>query len=136
MSVRDQALASAIVRAVTAIDRSLILFAPPGSALLAAGRRAGLRVAAEVFADRAYERDGSLASRSAPGALVEDGDMMVRQAVRMVKDWSVVALDGTIVPLEADTICIHGDTAGSDVLAAALRAGLEASGILVSRPDL
>jgi UPF0271 protein len=129
MSVRDQALASAI-------DRSLILFAPPGSALLAAGRRAGLRVAAEVFADRAYERDGSLASRSAPGALVEDGDMMVRQAVRMVKDWSVVALDGTIVPLEADTICIHGDTAGSDVLAAALRAGLEASGILVSRPDL
>jgi UPF0271 protein len=136
MAVRDQALASAIAQAVTAIDRSLILFAPSHSALFAAGRRAGLHVAAEVFADRAYERDGSLASRSVPGALIEDGDAIVARAVRMIKDRTVLALDGTVVPLEADTICMHGDTAGSDVLAATLRAGLEASGIIVSRPRL
>jgi len=131
MAVRNAELAAAIARAVTAFDRSLILFGLPGSQILAAGRAAGLRVAAEVFADRAYEPDGSLASRRKPGSVIHDADAVVARAVRMVKERNVVAIDGTIVPLEADTICLHGDTPGSDVLAAKVRAGFEAAGVTV-----
>src|SRR5436853_527439 len=131
MAVRDRPLADAIARGVAAFDRSLILFGLPGSEILAAGRAAGLRVAAEVFADRAYEPDGSLASRRKPGSVIHDADAVVTRAVRMARDRTVVATDGSIVALEADTICVHGDTPGSDVLAAKIRAGFEAAGITV-----
>jgi len=131
MAVRDAELASAIARAVAAFDRTLILFGLPGSEILNAGRAAGLRVAAEVFADRAYERDGSLASRRKPGSVIHDAAAVVTRAVRMVQERTVVAIDGAVVPLEADTICVHGDTPGSDDLAAKIRAGLEAAGVRV-----
>ena len=131
MAAHDRELAGAIARAVAALDSSLILFGPPGSEILTAGLAAGLRVAAEVFADRAYEADGSLASRRKPGSVIHDANVVVARAVRMVKYREVVAVDGTVVPLEADTICVHGDTPGSDALAAHLRAGLEASGVIV-----
>src|SRR5204862_443322 len=131
MAVRNRELADAIARGVAAFDANLILFGLPGSEILAAGRAAGLRVAAEVFADRAYEPDGSLASRRKPGAVIHDADTVVARAVRMVKDRSVVAIDGSIVKLDADTICVHGDTPGSDVLAAKIRRGFEAAGISV-----
>ncbi|HJZ77064.1 MAG TPA: 5-oxoprolinase subunit PxpA [Vicinamibacterales bacterium] len=131
MAVRNAELAAAIARAVAAFDRNLILFGLPGSEILAAGRAAGLRVAAEVFADRAYEADGSLASRRKPGSVIHDPDAVVARAVRMAKERTVVATDGSVVPLEADTICVHGDTPGSDALAAQIRAGLEAAGITV-----
>jgi UPF0271 protein len=124
-------LSAAIARAVAAFDRHLILFGLPGSEILAAGRAAGLRVAAEVFADRAYEPDGSLASRRKPGSVIHDAAAVVTRAVRMVADRNVVATDGTVVALDADTICVHGDTPGSDALAAKIRAGLEAAGITV-----
>jgi len=130
-AVRNAELSAAIARAVAAYDRRLILFGLPGSEILAAGRAAGLRVAAEVFADRAYEADGSLASRRKPGSVIHDADAVVARTVRMVNDRTVVATDGSVVPLEADTICVHGDTPGSDVLAAKIRAGLEAAGITV-----
>jgi len=131
MAVRNAELSSAIARAVAAFDRSLILFGLAGSEILNAGRAAGLRVAAEVFADRAYEPDGTLASRRKPGAVIHDPDAVVVRAVRMVKERTVVAIDGSIVSLEADTICVHGDTPGSDDLAAKIRAGLEAAGVIV-----
>jgi 5-oxoprolinase (ATP-hydrolysing) subunit A len=131
MAARSADLSAAIARAVAAIDRSLILFGLPGSEILTAGRAAGLRVAAEVFADRAYEPDGSLASRRKPGSVIHDADAVVARAVRMVKEHSVVAIDGSVVPLEADTMCVHGDTPGSDELAAKIRAGLEAAGVTV-----
>jgi UPF0271 protein len=131
MAARSADLSAAIARAVAAIDRSLILFGLPGSEILTAGRAAGLRVAAEVFADRAYEPDGSLASRRKPGSVIHDPDAVVARAVRMVKEHSVVAIDGSVVPLEADTLCVHGDTPGSDELAAKIRAGLEAAGVTV-----
>jgi UPF0271 protein len=131
MAVRNAELSAAIARAVAAVDRSLILFGLPGSEILSAGRAAGLRVAAEVFADRAYEPDGSLASRRKPGSVIHDPDAVVARAVRMVKDRVVVATDGTVVHLDADTMCVHGDTPGSDDLAAKIRAGLEAAGITV-----
>jgi UPF0271 protein len=131
MAVRNADLAAAIARGVAAFDRSLILFGLPGSEILNAGRAAGLRVAAEVFADRAYEPDGSLASRRKPGSVIHDASAVVARAVRMAKEKSVVATDGSIVALEADTICVHGDTPGSDRLAAKIRAGFEAAGIQV-----
>jgi len=131
MAARNAALADAIAKAVAAFDRSLILFGLSGSEILSAGRAAGLRVAAEVFADRAYERNGSLVSRSRPGSVIHDSGTVVARAVRMVRDGIVDSVDGTAVSLEADTICVHGDTVGAEALAAALRAGLEAAGIAV-----
>jgi UPF0271 protein len=131
MAVRNSELSSAIARAVAAFDPTLILFGLPGSEILTAGKAAGLRVAAEVFADRAYEPDGSLASRRKPGSVIHDPEAVVARAVRMANDRTVVAIDGSVVALEADTICVHGDTPGSDQLAARIRAGLEAAGITV-----
>jgi UPF0271 protein len=131
MAMRQARLAAAIAQAVAAFDRSLVLFGLPRSELLAAGRAAGLRVAAEVFADRAYEADGSLRSRSKPDAVIHDPAQVIARAVRMVRDRTVEACDGSTVALEADTICIHGDTPGAAALAASLRAGLEAAGITV-----
>jgi 5-oxoprolinase (ATP-hydrolysing) subunit A len=133
MAVRNAELAAAIARAVAAFDRSLILFGLPGSEILNAGRAAGLRVAAEVFADRAYEPDGTLASRRKPGSIIHDAAAVVARAVRMVKDQTVVAIDGSVVALQVDTICVHGDTPGSDDLAARIRSGFEAAGITVKR---
>jgi len=131
MAVRNRELSDAIARGVAAFDRALILFGLPGSEILAAGRAAGLRVAAEIFADRAYEPDGQLVSRRKAGAVIHDPDVVVARAVKMVKDRGVTAVDGSFVPLEADTICVHGDTPGSDHLAARLRAAFEAAGITV-----
>src|SRR3954467_4452367 len=132
MAVRNAELSAAIARAVAAFDRNLILFGLPGSEILNAGRAAGLRVAAEVFADRAYEPDGSLASRRKAGSVIHDAASVVARAVRMVREGTVVAVDGSVVALQADTICVHGDTPGSDDLAAKIRAGLEAAGITVT----
>ncbi len=132
MAVRNAELADAIARAVAAIDRSLILFGLPGSEILRAGRAAGLRVAAEIFADRAYEPDGSLMSRRKPGAVIHDAATVVSRAVKMVKDRSVIASDGSVVALDAETICVHGDTPGSDALAASIRPGCESAGIIVN----
>ena len=132
MACRDRALADAIARAVAMIDRKLILFGLPGSELLRAGEAAGLPVAAEVFADRAYERDGSLASRNKPGSVIHDTAAVVARAVRMVRDRDVVAVDGSVIALEARTICLHGDTPGAAALARAVRAGLETAGIQIS----
>lgn len=131
MAVHDAQLAAAIARAVAAFDKRLILFGLPGSEILKAGRTTGLRVAAEVFADRAYEPDGTLASRKKPGTVIHDPDAVVARAVRMVTQKNVVAIDGSVVALEADTMCIHGDTPGSDDLAARIRAGLEKAGVAV-----
>jgi UPF0271 protein len=136
MAVRNADFAAAIARAVAAIDRSLILFGLPGSEIIRAGRAAGLRVAAEVFADRAYEPDGSLMSRRKAGSVIHDPAAVVARAVTMVTRRSVIASDGSVVPLDADTICVHGDTPGSDALAASLRAALESAGVVVKAVGL
>ncbi|MGE3277865.1 MAG: LamB/YcsF family protein [Vicinamibacterales bacterium] len=132
MACRDRALADAIARGVAAFDRGLVLFGLPGSALLEAGQAAGLRVAAEAFADRAYEPDGSLASRRKPGAVLHDPDIVIARVVRMVCGREVVATDGSVIRFEADTICLHGDTPGAAALATRIRAGLEAAGVTIA----
>ena len=129
MAARDSVLAGAIARAAAAVDPSLILYGLPNSELLKAARTAGLRTAAEGFADRAYEPDGGLMSRRKPGALLLDPEIVVARAIRLVTEHSVAASDGTPLTLHIDTLCVHGDTPGADELAARLRRGLEAAGI-------
>jgi 5-oxoprolinase (ATP-hydrolysing) subunit A len=132
MACRDRALADAVARAVAALDPSLILFGLPHSELIRAGRDAGLDVAAEVFADRAYDPDGSLTSRNKPGSVIHDTATVVARAIAMVRDKEVMAVDGSTITLQADTICLHGDTPGAAALAHEVRRGLESAGITVA----
>jgi UPF0271 protein len=131
MAARDAALADAIARATAAVDRSLILFGLPASELIRAGERAGLRTACEAFADRAYHRDGTLVSRRLPGAVIHDADVVEARVLRMATDRTVDAVDGSVVRLDIDTICVHGDTRGAADLAARIRRALDASGVHV-----
>ncbi len=131
MAVRDAALADAIARAAAAIDPALILFGLPGSELVAAGKRAGLRTASEGFADRAYQPDGTLVPRHREGSVIQDAEAVVPRVIRMARDQVVDAIGGTVVPLAVSTICVHGDTPGASDLAARIRAALTRSGIEV-----
>jgi 5-oxoprolinase (ATP-hydrolysing) subunit A len=131
MACADAALAAAIARATASLDSSLVLFGLPGSHLLAEGRRAGLPIASAVFADRAYLADGTLVPRSRAGSVIHDSAEVVQRAVRMVRERSVMSVDGTPVPLEVDTICVHGDTPGAAALAGAIRRALEGDGVRV-----
>ena len=131
MAARDRTLAEAIARAVAAFDPSLILFGLPGTEILKAGEAAGLPVAAEGFADRAYEPDGSLTPRSRPGSVIHDQACVVERAVRMAREGVVVATNGEEVPMRVATICTHGDTPGSHELTRLIREGLEREGIKV-----
>jgi UPF0271 protein len=129
MAARDPLLAGAIARATAAVDPSLILFGLAGSELLAAGARAGLRTASEVFSDRAYQRSGALVPRTEAGAVIDDPDTVVRRAVTMVREGCVMAVDGSRVPLQVDTICVHGDTSDAATLARRIRQALEHEGV-------
>ena len=131
MAARDRKLADAVARAIKAFDASLVMFGLPKSPLIEAGIAAGLRVAAEGFADRSYEPDGSLTPRSRPGAVIHDPAVVVDRAVRMVRDGVVLTSEGREIPLKVDTICVHGDTPGAPDLTRRIRAGLEAAGISV-----
>ena len=135
VAAREQAVAEAIVRAVAAFDSGLIVVTLPNSALLYAARAAGLRVAREGFADRAYSEDGSLVPRSAPGAVIHDPALATARAIRMVARGEVETITGKVIPLHIDTLCIHGDTPGAVTIAAALRAALEAAGVVVAPLD-
>lgn len=132
MAARDRGLARAIASAVRAFDRTLILFVLPASELERAGEDAGLEVALEGFADRAYERDGSLSPRSRAGSVIHDPADVVSRAVRMAAGGGVTAADGSEIALRVDTICTHGDTPGAHELTRLLRAGLEREGIAVA----
>jgi UPF0271 protein len=132
MAVRDAALADAIARAVRAFDPALILFALPGSELMRAGGRCGLTVAAEGFADRSYEPDGSLTPRSRSGAVIHETPVVVARAVRMATEGRVAAADGSEIALRVQTICTHGDTPGAAALTREIRAGLERAGVAVA----
>ncbi|MDF2630519.1 MAG: lactam utilization protein [Symbiobacteriaceae bacterium] len=132
MAQKDRALADAIVRAVVAFDPALLVFAQPGSALEQAAQAAGLTAIGEVFADRAYNADGTLASRKLPGAVIHDPEQVAERATRMVTSGSVTAIDGTVVPLRAETICVHGDTPGAVDLIRRIRARLAESGVDVA----
>ncbi len=129
MAARDSVLARAVAEAVREAGATLILFALAGSQLAEAGRACGLTVAEEVFADRSYQADGSLTPRSRPGAIITDAAVAVAQGLRMVREGTVQATDGTAVVIRADTLCLHGDGAHPVGFARRLRAELTAAGV-------
>jgi 5-oxoprolinase (ATP-hydrolysing) subunit A len=135
VAMKDEALAGAIVAAIRAYNSDLILFAMPGSALLAAGESAGLRIAREAFADRAYNADGSLVNRRLPGAMITDPDQAARRMVRLVTEGNLTTIDGQDLALSADTICTHSDTPGAVAIVRAVRQRLEAAGVVVRAPE-
>jgi len=131
MAARDVNIAQAIAHAVRDFDPALVLYGLANSALVWAGREAGLSVANEVFADRTYQADGSLTPRTRPDALVHDVAAALQQARRMVSEGTVQAIDGTRVPIRADTLCLHGDGAAAVTLARAVRSALQGDGVRI-----
>ena len=134
MAARDRRLADAIAQAVRDFDPTLRLFGLANSELVAAGREAGLPVAAEAFADRRYRSDGSLQPRREADAVITESDEAIAQAMAMVREGRVRAVDGDIVELQADTLCVHGDGAHAVAFARLLRASLEGADIAIRAP--
>jgi 5-oxoprolinase (ATP-hydrolysing) subunit A len=132
MGLRNEELARAVAGAVKEVDPGLILVGMAGSAWITAGRELGLRVACEVFADRAVNPDGTLVSRSRPGAVITDPEESVARVLRMISEGRVTAINGQDVEMKGDTVCLHGDTPGAAALARTLRRRLKAAGVTVA----
>ena len=131
-AARDPLLARLVAVTVAAFDPDVCLVGLAGSQSIVAGRKAGLRVAEEAFADRRYAADGTLAPRSVERAVLDDPSDAAEQAAAIVSEGHVVAATGERVRVRADTICIHGDTAGAPSIARAVRERLERAGVLVA----
>lgn len=125
----DYEMAYVIAQAVKDLDKTLTLVALSGSELIRAARDAGLSCASEVFADRSYNDDGTLVSRSIEGAVLHDTETVIERAVRMITEKSVLSVTGKIIQIEADTICIHGDNEMAAVFAENLAETLKKRGI-------
>jgi len=134
MAARDPELGETVVTAIRSVDPSLLLFGLAGSALLAVAERLGLRAISETFADRAYRADGSLLPRNQQGSVLHDETAVTARAVAMVQGGVVIAVDGSRVAIRADTICLHGDSPGADVMAMRIRDAFAAAGIRVVAP--
>ena len=109
MAATDYNLALAIAKAIKEVDKSLIFVALGGSAMYKAGQKVGLRVASEVFADRAYNIDGTLVSRKIEGAVIEDPVKVRKRVLNMIKSGEVTTIEGKTLKVKADTVCVHGD---------------------------
>lgn len=131
MAADNEAVALEVAQAVFSIDSELILVTQPGCVLAGIAERQGLRVAREVFPDRAYLENGRLAPRSLPGAVIHDPDAVKQRIVRLIREGEMAAITGKPIALPADTLCIHGDTPGAPDLAALIRKELEEAGIAV-----
>ncbi len=132
-AAKNREIAEAIVAAINEVDGKLRLYALSGSELIRAGQAGGLSVANEVFVDRTYLGDGSLTPRDQAGALIEDVPTGVSQAMSMLCDGIVPTLDGSHVPMVADTICVHGDGASAVDYVRELRAALTRAGVDIRR---
>ena len=126
MAAKDEKLADAIAEAVAAVDGSLTLVGLSGSCMKDAAEKHGLTFAAEVFADRAYEDDGSLVSRTKPGAMIEDEDLAIQRMLHLLETGTIESSNGKEIRLEADTICVHGDSPKAVLFAKKLREALTA----------
>jgi UPF0271 protein len=134
LSAKDEAVAHTIARAVKDVDPSLLVFGLSNSLSLKAAAELGLQTVAEVFADRTYQPDGSLTPRSQPNALVENTGKAIEQVLDMVTKQQVTSTDGTVVPLRAETICIHGDGAHAVVFARQIHEVLSSHQIRIQHP--
>lgn len=127
----DERQAHDVIAAIRAVDPSLPLVVLAGAPLVGWARDAGLRPVAEAFADRGYRADGSLVPRRDPGAVLHDAQAVAERMLRLARDGSLVAQDGSIVRLEAESICVHGDSPGAVAMARAVRAQLSAEGVAI-----
>lgn len=127
----DRELSVVIARAVKEVDSSLIFVGLSGSEMIKAAEETGLQAASEVFADRTYNDDGTLVSRQQHGAVLDDPDIIIERAVRMVIEKNVKSITGKIIPLKADTICIHGDNPAAPRFAEKLLKAFTDAGIEV-----
>ncbi|HDZ10501.1 MAG TPA: LamB/YcsF family protein [Pseudohongiella sp.] len=130
-AARDLTLARQVARAVKSFDASLTLVGLAGSQLLRAGHEAGIKTCAEAFVDRAYQADGSLLPRSCDGAVIEDTEVAMQQAMSIITEQRVQTHDGKMIPIVADTLCVHGDTPQALAFAQALHLCLGDTGILI-----
>ncbi|MCS6778748.1 MAG: 5-oxoprolinase subunit PxpA [Geminicoccaceae bacterium] len=131
MAAEDDGLALAVAEATALCGRELVLVAMPGSALERAGERKGLRVAREVFADRAYDDRGMLVSRKLPGAVLHDAEEAARRILRMLEEQAITSQSGKKIPARIDTICVHGDNPAAVAMARAIRAALERANVAI-----
>ena len=127
--VHHEAQAAAVVAAVRDYDAGLPVLGLPGSALLRAAEAAGLRSVTEFFADRGYTPKGTLVPRTEEGALLHEPDEVAARVVRMVTEGVVAAVDGSDVPVRAESVCVHGDSPGAVEMAGAVRAALAEAGV-------
>ncbi|WP_305782634.1 LamB/YcsF family protein [Symbioplanes lichenis] len=130
--VHHEQQAAAVVDAVRRYDPDLPVLGLPGSVFLHLAEEAGLRTVREAFADRGYNADGTLVSRREPGALLHDPAEVAERMVRLATEHTLVAVDGTVIKIEADSICVHGDSPGAVDMASSVAGALAAAGITIT----
>lgn len=129
LSQVNASIAGAIVRAIAAVDRNLVLLTYPDGHATRIAREIGLRTCAEIFADRAYLPTGQLVPRKHPGAVLHDAEEVAARVLRMVQAGAVETFEGALLPMEIASICVHGDSPGAIQMAAAVRKRLQDAGI-------
>ncbi len=132
-SAKDPSIALTIAKAVKDFDASLLLFGLSGSYSISEAEKIGLFTMNEVFADRTYQDDGSLTPRSRPNALIDNEDMVVNQAMQMITQQTVTTTSGKIIPIIADTICLHGDGIHAVHFAKAISTALKQANIVIKK---
>jgi len=135
MAAKDYELSKGICRAIAGFDRKLIVMALYGGELVRAARDMGLGVAQEVFADRAYEEDGTLVNRKKKGAMITDEEEAIARVIRMIKEKKVTAITGKDIPIQADSVCVHGDGEKALAFVSNIRRALEKEGIAICPLD-
>ncbi|WP_377887315.1 LamB/YcsF family protein [Alkalihalobacillus sp. R86527] len=133
MASKDAELANAIAQAVKDFDSNLILFGLANSELIQAAKLAGIRYASEVFADRTYQPDGTLTPRTEKHAIITDEIAAIDQVISMIKHGTVIAVDGSEITIEADTVCVHGDEPSALAFIQSLRKRFRAENITLER---
>ena len=135
MAAKDYELSRAICEAIYEFDKNLIVLALSGGELARAAKDMGLRTALEVFADRAYEEDGTLVNRRKDGAMITDEDEAIARVVRMVNEKKVTAITGKDIPIQADSVCVHGDGAKALAFVERIRKALTEEGVEICSLD-
>ncbi len=130
--VHHTAQAQAVVDGVRSLGSDLAILGLPGSEVLRLAEASGIRAVSEAFADRAYAPDGTLVSRSQAGAVLENAGAIAQRVLQMATESSVVAVDGSVIPVSAGSICVHGDTPGAAAIAVAVRDSLVAAGVEIA----
>lgn len=129
MAAKDRSMAEAVCRAVAAVDPAMYVMAQAGSRMEEAALEMGLKVIREVFADRAYEEDGSLVARNRPGAMITDEELAIRRVITMIKEGKVTAVTGKEIEIAADSVCVHGDGEKALLFVQRLNRAFEEEGI-------